>query len=179
MKKCNVCKETKSEDSFGTNGISKNGKRYLKSKCRDCDNKRKRELNKEKPELSKAVNKRFYEKNAQKMRDKAKKWREENPEKSKQQCREWYKKNKDRAKCYNLNYKYGISLNDYKKMQKEQNNKCYICKIKDDNLVVDHNHKTGEVRKLLCVSCNIFIGKMEKDTDRLMAALNYLEIPRA
>jgi hypothetical protein len=60
-------------------------------------------------------------------------------------------------------------------MSKEQFGRCYICDAKTDKLCVDHCHKTGRVRKLLCMSCNVFIGMLEKDEENTVMALNYLE----
>lgn len=52
-------------------------------------------------------------------------------------------------------------------MLKNQNNRCKLCgstkKRKDRNLAVDHNHKTGKIRGLLCANCNGYIiGGVEK-----------------
>lgn len=57
-----------------------------------------------------------------------------------------------------LQKKYGISENQYLQMLKDQNNACAICKRDRShfkrNLAVDHDHKTGQVRGLLCFFCN-------------------------
>jgi len=47
------------------------------------------------------------------------------------------------------------------------------CKI---NMVIDHNHKTGTVRGLLCHNCNLLLGKVRNDFKMLKKAANYLEI---
>jgi len=61
-----------------------------------------------------------------------------------------------------LQYKYGLSIEEYTKLLEIQNGKCAICEnnIKDE-LVVDHNHLTGKVRGLLCSRCNRFVGYVE------------------
>jgi hypothetical protein len=72
---------------------------------------------------------------------------------------------------------YGISLEDYKKMVVEQNNACLICKREnvsgpwENKLVVDHCHKTGKVRGLLCDKCNKGLGQFEDNTDYLVSAI--------
>lgn len=57
----------------------------------------------------------------------------------------------------NLKSKYGLSLEIYFQMCKDQNFLCFICE-KQKELVVDHCHKSGEIRKLLCRSCNTGLG---------------------
>lgn len=45
-------------------------------------------------------------------------------------------------------------------------------------LHVDHSHTTGEVRGILCHYCNLALGLMEDDTERIKALANYLEESR-
>jgi len=62
-----------------------------------------------------------------------------------------------------LKREYGMTLADYDKMFAEQKGLCKICG--DDSLnkrlAVDHDHQTGEVRGLLCGSCNTKLGWYE------------------
>lgn len=58
-------------------------------------------------------------------------------------------------------------------MQEIQDGRCYICDSKA-RLCVDHNHDTGEVRKLLCDRCNTQLGIIE-NAEFLEKALAYLE----
>ena len=64
-------------------------------------------------------------------------------------------------------------------MLKLQNHKCAICELDEvdslhGKLSVDHCHRTGKIRGLLCVNCNTAIGKL-KDSDALLQkAINYL-----
>lgn len=77
-------------------------------------------------------------------------------------------------------YNYGITLDDYNRMLKTQNNRCAICNdtetgrkdIKYFN--VDHCHTTGKVRGLLCHGCNSGIGNMKDDVELLEKAIAYL-----
>lgn len=76
----------------------------------------------------------------------------------------------------NWQYKnnYGITLEQYNKMFKKQKGVCYICGNENQinkKLCVDHDHKTGRVRGLLCYGCNRSIGWAEK---RLDFVLKYL-----
>lgn len=75
---------------------------------------------------------------------------------------------------------YGLTLDDYKELQKKQNGKCAICgaeigNSEGDRLYVDHNHKTGKVRGILCSNCNIGIGKFHDNISLLKRAIEYLE----
>jgi len=58
-----------------------------------------------------------------------------------------------------LRNKYGITEAIYKKMLEVCSGCCWICKRKPKNgpLNVDHDHKTGQVRGLLCYLCNKFV----------------------
>jgi hypothetical protein len=76
---------------------------------------------------------------------------------------------KDKAKDYHLKRTYGITLKQYKKMLKDQNNSCKICKRHEsefsNSLAVDHDHKTNEIRGLLCFVCNkLIVGRHNKDS---------------
>lgn len=46
---------------------------------------------------------------------------------------------------------------------------------KTANLVVDHDHRTGDVRSLLCGKCNKSLGIMDEDPDRIRKLLAYAE----
>lgn len=77
----------------------------------------------------------------------------------------------------NLKSKYGISLEYYDSIKKFQKNRCAICKQPESvigKLVVDHNHKTGQVRGLLCSRCNLGIGFFKESVKRLIRAVIYL-----
>lgn len=76
---------------------------------------------------------------------------------------------------------YGLSLKDYNDLLEEQEYKCKICQSKDPRgqskegrFYVDHNHKTGKVRGLLCNDCNTAIGLLKDDPLILKTALEYL-----
>jgi hypothetical protein len=110
----------------------------------------------------------------------------------------YYQKNKERIKKYSRDYikrdperrkfqlkrslikkRYGIVYEDYLSMHHEQEYKCKICKRHANEfkkgLVVDHDHKTGKVRALLCTNCNSQLHVLENKElyDKYM---NYLNI---
>lgn len=78
-----------------------------------------------------------------------------------------------------LRAKFGIDLDEYERMEREQGGVCSICGNPNDQngrrLHVDHCHRTGRVRALLCCLCNTALGKFQDDPRRLQAAIRYLE----
>ena len=76
--------------------------------------------------------------------------------------------------CLDFNGAYNISLEDYNKMLINQNNKCDICRIGFNNLVVDHCHTTGKVRGLLCNGCNSGIGFFKENKVTILNSIEYL-----
>ena len=79
----------------------------------------------------------------------------------------------------NLQSRFGISREFYKLLHEVQGGVCAICRQPEtvkgrDNLAVDHNHETDEVRGLLCHSCNTGLGKFKDDPELLQRAISYL-----
>lgn len=78
---------------------------------------------------------------------------------------------------------YGLSYQEVLQLRKDQNELCAICKkpgfMMNDRvksaLNVDHCHKTGAVRGMLCHNCNRALGLLQDDVELLKAAINYLE----
>ena len=70
--------------------------------------------------------------------------------------------------------KYGITTDQYAKMYIVQAGRCGICQIKYDNLHIDHDHKTGKVRGLLCMKCNTGLGQLGDTYSSVEQALRYL-----
>lgn len=71
----------------------------------------------------------------------------------------------------------GMEPGDYDRMYAEQGGRCAICVWatgKTKRLAVDHNHRTGKVRGLLCGPCNQFIGRMGDDPEVFERAAAYL-----
>ncbi len=91
--------------------------------------------------------------------------------------------NPDYGKNAFLRKRYGIGIKDYHTMLDAQGGCCAICRKAEANeirgkvvsLAVDHDHKTGVVRALLCFTCNAALGLFNDDTGLLDAAKAYLE----
>lgn len=87
-----------------------------------------------------------------------------------------------RAKDLRLRSNYGITLEEYKRILKQQRGTCAICKFPPlgrNSLAVDHDHRTGLVRGLLCMRCNRALGKWQDDDDKVRAAAVYVTNPPA
>jgi len=97
----------------------------------------------------------------------------------------WYKASGgayDKEKT--LMSKYGLTLEVFTTMLSEQHGVCKLCKLpesekEDDSriryLAVDHSHKNGKVRGLLCAKCNRGLGSFGDDPTLLRAAADYIE----
>jgi hypothetical protein len=73
-----------------------------------------------------------------------------------------------------LRRKYGITLDVWNAMYAAQRGRCAICDRSDQRLVVDHDHHSGAVRGLLCVTCNSGLGMLQDDPDLLDTARDYI-----
>ena len=79
-----------------------------------------------------------------------------------------------------LKHRYGMSVEDYDALLKEQNSGCAICGNpipgrNNKHFAIDHNHKTNKVRGLLCYKCNSGIGYFKENIDFLQKAIDYLK----
>lgn len=92
-------------------------------------------------------------------------------------------KDPERFAEYDRKRSFGLSKKDYKVMLSEQNGVCAICGFSETvrtntnklmNLAVDHCHKTGEIRGLLCSKCNMALGGFNDDVSTLKSAIEYL-----
>ncbi len=92
-------------------------------------------------------------------------------------ARAWSQKNKDKVRASKL-LKYGITIDDFKKILLDQCNCCAICYLKFSDyqrlIHVDHCHVSGVVRGLLCSKCNLALGHFKDKESNLISALSYL-----
>lgn len=80
---------------------------------------------------------------------------------------------KKRANRYNQ--KFGLSSEWVENKLREQRGVCAICHEPMKTINVDHNHKSGGVRGILCTSCNTSLGKFKDDIRVLIRAAAYLD----
>lgn len=79
---------------------------------------------------------------------------------------------KRRKKHFERNY--NLTTEELESLKDKQENKCLVCSSVGD-LVVDHNHKTGKIRGLLCNRCNLAVGFIENNPGWAPKAVAYLE----
>lgn len=160
-KKCSLCKVDKPLEEFNKDRKQSSG---LYPQCRICANARRKELRKGNPQPIR-----------ENVKKATAKWRERNPLYS----RKSYVRNR-----------YGGDPNEIMKYAAtkalEQNYQCAICGRKGEviglvikknviRLVLDHNHKTGQFRGMLCDYFNKALGMLGDDPETIEKAFNYLK----
>lgn len=72
---------------------------------------------------------------------------------------------------------YGLDPAEYQALLEWQGGRCFICGQvpRSRRLAVDHDHETGEVRGVLCFTCNVGLGNFRDRPDLLDRAVHYLE----
>lgn len=83
------------------------------------------------------------------------------------------------SKKRHLRKHYDLSLEDFEELSKKQNYQCAICGMPENScrpfgLNVDHDHRSGKIRGLLCRSCNLGLGLFRDNELILKNALNYI-----
>jgi hypothetical protein len=145
MKVCNTCHTEKPLDRFEQ--FKRGGKKYHKNCCRECSSKKRdaREIKKYGSEEAMREHRRL------------------------------------KSRKTNLKKHYGLEWDEYLQMIEDQGHQCSICGcdlkiIKGHRLTacVDHCHKSGKIRGILCNSCNAGIGQLQDDPALVQSALNYL-----
>lgn len=97
-----------------------------------------------------------------------------------QKSREWIHRHWDQAlkqaRKDRLKKHYGLTLQQYEDILKSQNGVCAICHAppKKFSLPVDHDHKTGKIRSLLCIPCNVLLGRAKDNPDFFLRYIEYL-----
>ena len=119
-----------------------------------------------------SYNHRYYEQNRTKIRANTEDYRKRNSRLVLRQKR-----------GYSLRVRYGISIADYEAISKKQEDRCAVCGEQETahyndgrvrRLAVDHDHKTGKIRGLLCDRCNRKVGMLVDDPNWLERAVEYV-----
>ena len=90
------------------------------------------------------------------------------------QKKRWDEKPYSLKRAANLR-KYGLTIEQYEQMLAQQNGRCATCKEIPERMCVDHCHRTGAVRGLLCSGCNTALGFLKEDLLRIYALADYIK----
>lgn len=156
MKKCTKCKKDKELDEFSKDKYTEDGLTY---RCKECRNKHYNNYYKENPEKQKIKN-----------------------DLQKENRKKYYSSNEGvlSSRRSHLKRVFGISLEEYQDKLEKQNGKCAICNSSNTHdkhgvLAIDHCHKTGNIRELLCFKCNTVLGSVDDNIEILKNMINYLK----
>lgn len=130
------------------------------------------------------TNQQWYLKNKEKAYESAAQWRKANPERVKAAQQRYRDKNPHKKRDERLKREFGMSFIQYQEMLNHQNGVCAICSNPETRIVarsgkiselaVDHCHRTGKIRGLLCAKCNTAIGLLNEDINIINNCVNYL-----
>jgi hypothetical protein len=102
----------------------------------------------------------------------------ENREKVRAFKRRWRAKNPESVAATKRKNKYGLTANQFIALNEAQGGLCKLCSAfptgRRKHLSVDHDHKTGKVRGLLCNNCNHGLGHFHDNPEILKKAIAYL-----
>lgn len=109
------------------------------------------------------------------VRDDAARWMQQNPAAAKVIYTKSRVARKEAERQGHRLRKYGVTPSAYNVLVSKQDGRCAVCGSRPKSLCVDHDHKTGRVRGLLCHRCNQGIGLFLDDTSLLGQAVVYLQ----
>ena len=130
-----------------------------------------------------AQQKLYHERNKERINARKKEWTQEklvdDPDYDKKRSKKYYLKNEKRelTRARGFKRKYNLTLEEIDAMLFRQNFSCPICR-KDLRIFrrhIDHNHKTGKIRGILCGACNAGIGMLGDNVEVLSKAIDYLQ----
>lgn len=158
MKKDIICKSCKNPGHNNGRGL-----------CSSCYKKEWRKLN---PDKAKQHNKTWREKTL----NRARIYYKENRETLLKNSKKWREANKHKIKNKYLKYQYGITTEQYDQILDDQNCCCKLCGSSPIKYpVVEHCHKTGRIRGIVCQKCNMAIAAVENNQHLLNKILEYIE----
>jgi hypothetical protein len=197
---CKKCGLEKSKEFFNKKPGGKNG---LNARCKHCIGDYEQQYRKNNHEKEKKRRKKYKEENREsiKVKDRAYRqtekgkenasirsirWRKINPEKAKARDKKERLRTPKERRNLQLIYRFGITLDEYNFLLNSQKGVCAICigpetifdkrANKTRDLAVDHDHKTGKVRGLLCGACNKALGLFRDKVSIIENASQYLKL---
>ncbi len=174
-KTCKKCGVSKPAKEFYLHQYTRDG---LRNACKPCLLAQNAERLKKNPDYSKN----YRQQNLKRLQeyDRARRKSPEDRQAKAAYDRKWRRQTLAERRRASLRRSYGITLEQYQSMEKQQNHGCAICGKPPEKraLAVDHCHATGKVRGLLCAKHNTGIGLFEDSPELLKAAILYLERTR-
>lgn len=156
MRTCTKCGVEKPIDQFRVD------RGHVRGDCRECERK---------------FRLAYYAEHRERFAAASRKWSKTHPEQRNATKRAWYARNKEHQKRVVRLRMYGITADKYQELFTQQGGVCAVCRkpcITGRMLAVDHCHKTGKIRGLLCSPCNSALGFVKDDLTRLEALVSYL-----
>lgn len=179
MKTCKRCMKSKPHEAFHVYRKAKDGRQPI---CKECRSAERKQCYANNSERIKKVAANYRADNRTAILDKKQTFRNEHRGAIKDYRQTYDVVNARKIKDTTLRYKYGITLDECEQMLVAQNHACGICRrpLPDKRFpkreyIVDHDHKTGAVRGILCHKCNTSLGGFGDDPETLKAALSYLQ----
>ena len=180
MKTCTKCGVEKDLEAYSPDKRRVDGRQ---ARCKNCCRVRAVEKYHEDPQKHRDRKKQEYARDPEKQRRRDKDRRAANLDKYRERARQRYARDPDAKTSRDMKSKYGIDLETYNQILDAQGGVCDICglpetaklKGKVKRLAIDHCHETGEIRALLCQSCNTMLGRAKDSPDLLRKAADYLE----
>ena len=113
----------------------------------------------------------------------------DDPAKVREYKREWRRKNLEKARASERAReqrrrlaRYGLTQEQYTEMRTRQEGGCAICRSTltgGKAECIDHCHRTGKVRSILCHPCNAALGLARESKEILQSMIGYLEVHHA
>jgi len=165
-----------------------NGKQMCMS-CKQCDRDRVKKHRDNNLDLERKRKRELMQKNKEKYKPVQDEYRIKNKAKLSEAGKQYKLKHREKIKVglkkAALKRKFNISIEEFENMILSQNNLCAICDKPESrinhrsgaiqNLAIDHNHKNGKIRQLLCSKCNLIIGQINEDIEILQSMITYLK----
>ena len=171
-KRCYICTETKAIDQFPrVNYVTSTGKQSWRfdSKCLECRREYDRQRYQKNIEHEKARQREYTKTHRQERTAAKRRYDKRNPEKLILWRRWRWSREKERT--------YGIGVEAYDAFMKRQGEYCTVCGATGDmaRLCIDHCHRTGQLRGVLCAGCNLALGNIQEDAARARKLALYIE----
>jgi hypothetical protein len=179
MKTCSRCKESKPREAFSRRTANRDG---LQNYCRECSSIKNKERPPRKHKYNPEAQRAYRERNRERLAVERRANYAKNPEKERARQRAYVARDPERVarrlREWHLKRKYGITLEQWEALFEKQGSVCAICGTTEPNhnhgWQTDHCHKTGAIRGILCFSCNLVLGHLGDDKDRIQRFYTYL-----